>query len=149
MGSPSGEQTVLIIDDNLQLLDLVAKSLSLVGNYAVITADNGATGLEKFVEHRPDCVVIDVRMPGLDGYQLVRAIRGDPTMATTPLVILTAMAQDRDRYAGLAAGADQYLLKPIEPLTLVAAIQQALLMSDTERQQRLQALAEAPPEDVP
>lgn len=137
-------RTILIVDDNEQLLITVSAALRHLGHYQVVMADNGVDGLERYYECHPACMVIDVRMPGLDGYQLVRALRGDPDSAITPLIILTAMAQDHDRFAGLAAGVDQYLLKPVKPLDLVAAIQQAIAVSDAERTERLRALAEAP-----
>jgi DNA-binding response OmpR family regulator len=89
---------------------------------------------------RPDCVIIDIMMPGLDGYQLVKALRGDPDSARTPLIFLTALAQERDRFAGLAAGIDQYLVKPVKPQELVAAVKQALGVSDEERSRRQRAL---------
>lgn len=139
MTTPS--PTILVVDDNPDLRELIADSLTMLGNFQVVKAENGIVGLERYFEVHPDCVVIDVKMPGLDGYQLVRALRGDPESATTPLVILTAMAQDKDRFAGLAAGADQYLLKPIKPLELVAAIQRAVTVGDEQRRRNLESLA--------
>jgi CheY-like chemotaxis protein len=82
-------------------------------------------------------------MPGLDGYQLVRALRGDPETADIPLVILTAVAQDKGQLSGLAAGADQYLTKPVSPQSLIAAIQQAMTLGQQERMRRLRVLAES------
>ncbi len=137
--------TILVVDDNPELLNLISESLTMLGNYTVVTAFNGVEGLEKFYETRPDCLIIYVKMPGLDGYQLVRALRGDPDSADTPLVILTAMAQDRDRFAGLASGVDQYLLKPIKPQILVAAIQRALQTTADIRAKAIQRLAEEEP----
>jgi CheY-like chemotaxis protein len=90
-------------------------------------------------------MVIDVKMPGLDGYQLVRAIRGDPETAGTPLVILTAMIQDSNRFAGIAAGVDCYLTKPVKPQDLVGAIQQAIARSESERRPQLRELVKEPP----
>lgn len=141
-GGSGHAYTVLIIDDNPQLLLVVSTALRRLGNFMVVTAEDGIVGLQRCAESRPDCLVIDVRMPGLDGFQLVRTLRGDPATADLPLVILTAMAQDRDRFRGLASGADQYLLKPIKPLDLVAAIQQAIMTSVAERRGRMQMLAE-------
>lgn len=137
-------RTILIVDDNRDLLTLITESLTLLGDYLVVTADNGADGLARAVELRPDCLVIDVRMPGLDGYQLVRALRGDPETAGLPLVILTALTQDHHRFAGLLAGADRYLTKPIKPPELVAAIEETIRLSEAERKERLRALLDEP-----
>lgn len=142
MGNP---HTVLLVDDNHDLLLLLSESLTLLGDYIVVTADNGDDGLACAVELHPDCIVIDVRMPGLDGYQLVRALRGDPATAALPLVILTALTQDHYRFTGLLAGADQYLTKPIKPPDLVAAIEESIRLSEMERTARMWALIDAPP----
>ncbi len=131
---------VLIIDDNRDVLDLITQSLTLLGDYTVVTADNGADGLALAVEMRPDCAVIDVKMPGLDGYQLVGALRGDPETAAMPLIILTALTQEHYRFAGLLMGVDRYLTKPVTPSALVQAIHEVIRLSEAERARRLQAL---------
>jgi CheY-like chemotaxis protein len=129
---------VLVVDDNPQVLDFIGESLRELGGFQVVTATTGEEGLARFHEAQPHCVVIDVKMPGMNGYQLVRAIRGDPGSATTPLVLLTALAQDKHRAAGMAAGCDYYLVKPIKPRELVAAIRRAIALSDEERLRRWQ-----------
>lgn len=134
--------TVLLVDDNPDLVELLVPALRWLGNFTVESANNGIAGLERCIELRPDCMVIDVKMPGLDGYQLVRALRGDPDTAFIPLVMLTALAQDKDAFTGLAAGADQYLIKPVKPQDLVAAIQQAIALGEADRQHRMETLAE-------
>ena len=140
--------TVLIVDDSRELLTLITESLTLLGDFTVLTAEDGADGLERAVAVRPDCAVIDIKMPGLDGFQLVRALRGDPATAAMPLVILTALPQDIYRFAGMLAGADQYLTKPIKPPDLVAAIQEAIRLSQSDRQRRMDSLlGEMPPEE--
>jgi DNA-binding response OmpR family regulator len=128
--------TLLIVDDDRDLLPSLEAMLETLTDYTVVTAQNGAIGLERFYEVRPQCVIIDVKMPELDGYQLVRALRGDPETAITPLIILTAMAQDRNRLAGLISGVDQYLVKPVIPRDLLAAIQKALQTTPDERLER-------------
>jgi DNA-binding response OmpR family regulator len=138
---------VLIVDDNRDLLTLITESLALLGDYQVETSDNGADGLTRAVEWRPDCVVVDVRMPGLDGYQMVRALRGDRATSSMPLVILTALTQDYHRFAGLLAGADKYLTKPVKPPELVAAIEETIRLSQAERKQRMEAMLDAPDDD--
>jgi len=130
--------TVLVVDDNPHLLEYIIDALEELGTFHVETAGDGATGLDRYFEVRPDCMVIDIKMPGLDGYQLVRALRGDPDSATTALIILTALPQDADRLAGLLSGADQYLVKPVKPQELVAAIEQAIRVSQDERARRWQ-----------
>ncbi len=138
---------VLMVDDNPELLTMYQMTMPLMSDaeLAVTVASDGAAALEAYfaAEPRPACVIIDVRMPKMDGYQLVRALRGDPASAHTPLVILTAMSQDYQRFSGLASGADQYLLKPVEPSELIAAIHRAIALSADEREARFQQLAES------
>lgn len=142
MDEPERTPTILVVDDNPDLLHLISESLSMIGQYQVVRAVNGIEGLEKYYECQPDCVVIDVKMPGMDGYQLVRVLRGDPSSAETPLVILTALVQEKDRLIGLASGVDFYLAKPIKPRELVVAIQNALKAGDEARVRRMQQLVE-------
>jgi DNA-binding response OmpR family regulator len=133
--------TVLIVDDNDELLESLRFALTALGPFLIATASDGAEGLERAYELRPHCVVIDVKMPGVDGLQLARALRGDAETATIPLVILSALIQDKDQTVGMLAGADQYLTKPTKPQELVAAIFQAIRLSEEERLKRLQGLA--------
>lgn len=132
--------TVLIVDDDPDVLQLLTDGLDLLGHFRVVPAQGGVQGLEQYFAVHPDCVIIDVKMPGLDGYQLVRALRGDPESAGTPLILLTALAQEHQQFAGLALGADHYLIKPVTPRELVAAVKRALLIGDADRQARMQAL---------
>jgi len=134
--------TVLIVEDNPELLDLLLQSLPVLGGFRVFGAKDGLEGLVQFEEIHPDCVVVDVRMPEINGYQFVRALRGDPATANTPLIILTALTQDRDRFAGLASGADLFLNKPVLPFDLAQAIQGVLERSAAERQAAYETLIE-------
>jgi two-component system alkaline phosphatase synthesis response regulator PhoP len=138
--------TVLVVDDNPDLCAFVADSLRKLGGFTVETAADGVQGLERYFAVRPDCVVVDVLMPGLDGYQLIRVLRGDPASSSTPLVILSAMEEERYRLAGLLSGVDEYLVKPVGPLDLVRTIHQVLVRSAEERHRRLQALVDEPSE---
>src|ERR1051326_1376780 len=132
--------TVLVVDDDPDLLQLLTDGLELLGNFTVVSAADGVQGLERFFEVRPDCMIIDVKMPGLDGYQLVRALRGDPESASTPLIILSALAQEQNQFAGLALGADEYLVKLVDINDVVAATQRAVQLSPQDREKRMQAL---------
>lgn len=124
---------MLVIDDDPALLTAVTRGLDLIGGFDVHTAKDGASGLDQFFSTRPDCVVVDVRMPGLNGYQFVRALRGDRATAETPIVILSALVQDREQLAGMLTGADAYLIKPVKIVDLVDAIDRAVHLSEEER----------------
>jgi CheY-like chemotaxis protein len=124
---------VLVIDDDPIVLANVAEGLELLGGYEVIAASDGATGLERFFAERPDCVVVDIRMPGLSGYQFIRALRGDAQTAQTALVVLSALVQDREQLAGILSGADAYLIKPVKMAELVQAIERAVDLTPEER----------------
>jgi CheY-like chemotaxis protein len=130
---------VLVIDDDPAIVALIADGLRLIGGCEVTVARDGASGLASLLEVRPDCVVVDIRMPGLNGYQFVRAVRGDPQTAETPIVVLSALVQDRDQLAGLLSGADAYLTKPVKLADLLQAIERArALTAEQRRQERLQ-----------
>ncbi len=134
--------TVLIVEDNVELLELLLQSLPVLGGFRVFGAKDGLDGLLQFEEIRPDCVVVDVRMPELNGYQFVRSLRGDPATADTPLIILTALTQDRDRFVGMATGVDLFLKKPIMPSDLAQAIHQVIVRTSAEREAAYRALVE-------
>jgi CheY-like chemotaxis protein len=124
---------VLVIDDDPRLLTAIAEGLDLVGGFEVLTATDGISGIEDFFAARPDCVVVDVRMPGLNGYQLVRALRGDPATAQTPIVVLSALVQDDEQLAGILTGADAYMIKPVKLVDLVQTIDRAVNLTPEVR----------------
>src|SRR5215475_8795876 len=126
MVMPDHQEIILLVDDNVGLLEALSTSIEALSAFKVVCAADGIEGLEKCLDLQPACVVIDVKMPGLTGIQLVQALRGDPQTSSIPLVILTALAKDKDQFLGLAAGADQYLIKPIKSPELVAAIHRSI-----------------------
>jgi len=143
MTHPHSEQRkVLVIDDDPAVVATLADGLQLVGDYDVIIASDGAEGLHRFYASLPDCVVVDVRMPRLNGYQFVRAMRGDPETAEIPIIILSALVQDHEQLAGFLSGADVYLLKPVEITELMAAIDTAINRSAEQRAEQMRLLAE-------
>lgn len=137
--TPSTRQ-VLVVDDDPHLIALLRDGLELAGGYRVEVATDGAAGLERCLTSLPACVVVDVRLPALNGYQFVRALRGDPATADVPIVVLSALVQDRERLAGLLAGADAYLFKPITIADLVATIQDTASLTAHQRSERRRLL---------
>jgi len=142
MNSGNAIKKVLVIDDNPTIVELIKYAVSLQGMYEVVVAYDGVQGLECVFAERPDCVIIDVKMPKMDGYQLVRCLRGDYNTADIPLIILSALARDEDQLTGLLSGADEYLAKPFKPNALNAAIDRVLLLTPAERQRRADSLVQ-------
>ncbi|MGZ6642830.1 MAG: SpoIIE family protein phosphatase [Solirubrobacteraceae bacterium] len=116
--------TVLVVDDNLDLRRFVARLLS--GQWRVLQAGDGHAALAIAREQRPDLVLTDVMMPGLDGLALLRALRGDPATASIPVVLLSARAGEESAIEGLDAGADDYLPKPFSARELLARVRSNL-----------------------
>jgi two-component system, cell cycle response regulator len=112
---------VLVIDDDRLILEVLETVLDLE-EFDVVTADDGESGLDRLREHRPDVVVCDVMMPGLDGLEVCRRIKTDPETVDVPVVLLTARDRPEDRAAGEAAGCDAYVIKPFSPLHLIDVI---------------------------
>lgn len=133
---------VLVIDDNPTIVELIKYAVNLQGTYQVVVAYDGVQGLERVYVERPDCVIIDVKMPRMDGYQLVRCLRGDTRTANTPLIILSAMTREEDQLTGLLSGVDEYLTKPFKPSALNAAIDRVLLLTPADRQRRMDYLVQ-------
>ncbi|QBD82126.1 response regulator [Ktedonosporobacter rubrisoli] len=133
---------VLVIDDNPTIVELIKYAVNLQGSYSVVVAYDGVQGLERVHAEQPDCVIIDVKMPRMDGYQLVRCLRGDPRTANIPMIILSAMTRDEDQMTGLLSGADEYLTKPFKPTALNEAIERVLQLTPAERQRRTDYLVQ-------
>jgi CheY-like chemotaxis protein len=119
---------VLVVEDQKENLDLMAYLLRAFG-HEVITASNGAEGLEAARRERPDLMVIDIQMPVMNGLELVAAVKGDGALAPIPAVGVTAFAMVGDRDRILAAGFDGYLSKPIDPTSFVAHLEMFLAPS--------------------
>ncbi len=127
--------TVLVVDDNEQNRALAQAALEDEG-YDVLLAANGADAIRVFEDKKPDCLVLDVRMPGMDGFEVCRAIRGLPGGADTPVVFLTAL-RDVDTFdAALRAGGDDFLTKPVRPTELVLRVQAALRLGRLNAENR-------------
>lgn len=141
-GEAANPIRLLLIDDDPTITDVLSDALRLLGGYDVAVAHNGVDGLEQLVELPPACIIVDIRMPHLDGLQFIRALRGDPATVEIPLVVLSAMIQDRDVLVGILSGADAYLLKPPRLDDLLQAVQNALILSSEARATRFAYLAQ-------
>lgn len=114
-------ERILIIDDDIETLRLVGLMLQRQG-YDILAASNGTGGLTVARSEKPDLIVLDVMMPDQDGYQVARAIRSDPEISSTPILLFTARSQVEDKVAGYEAGADDIMTKPVHPAELIAKI---------------------------
>jgi DNA-binding NarL/FixJ family response regulator len=112
---------LLVVDDDPGLLRAVAETLRAEG-YEVTTARRGAEALECIAQSLPDLIVSDIRMPGMDGYELARNLRSSARTRLIPIVFLTAKDETSDRIAGFRSGVDAYLTKPFEPDELIAVV---------------------------
>jgi two-component system alkaline phosphatase synthesis response regulator PhoP len=110
---------ILVADDDAQIVRLVKSYLEQAG-FMVLTAPDGETALHVIRHDRPDLVVLDVMMPGRNGFELTRLLRADEQLAGIPILMLTARVEDAYKLQGLDIGADDYLTKPFNPLEVVA-----------------------------
>ena len=115
-------EDILIIDDDVQLTELLIEFLSSY-KYNVVAKYNPETGLEYLEKKAPDLIILDIMLPGMDGFQVLRKVREN---LATPVIMLTARGEVTDRIVGLELGADDYLPKPFEPRELLARIQSIL-----------------------
>jgi two-component system phosphate regulon response regulator PhoB len=112
---------VLVVDDDPQVLKLLHVNFEMEG-YDVVSATNGEEALAAVVKERPDVVVCDVMMPGMDGLEVVRRLKADDATAKLPVVLLSAKALRGDVRSGLDAGADEYVTKPFDPSELLDVV---------------------------
>ncbi len=122
---------ILVVDDDVELRTLVAFALRQAG-YLPVEAADGATAVAAFERERPDLVVLDVNLPGFDGFEVLRRIRA---AGSTPVMMLTVRAAEEDQVRGLDLGADDYLAKPFSPRTLLARVRALLRRSGAQERQ--------------
>src|SRR5438094_5613099 len=112
---------ILAVDDERHIVRLVEVNLQRAG-YEVVTAYDGREALEKVKSEKPDLVVLDVMMPYMDGFEVLKNLKADPSTAEIPVIMLTAKAQDADVFRGWQSGVDCYLTKPFNPMELIAFV---------------------------
>jgi twitching motility two-component system response regulator PilH len=114
-------QKILLVDDSKTELHVLSELLTKKG-YQVRTAENGEEAMRRLQEEKPDLILMDVVMPGQNGFQLTRAITRDPAFASVPVIICTSKNQETDRVWGMRQGARDYVVKPVNPDELLNKI---------------------------
>ncbi|MBD3177080.1 MAG: response regulator [Armatimonadia bacterium] len=120
-----GKAKVLVVDDAKPIVMVIETNLKIAG-YEVFTAYNGRDGLQKVREHRPDCVILDIMMPEMSGWEVLEELRADAEIAKTQVIMLTALGDDADISRGYELGVDMYLTKPFEPDELLEFVERVL-----------------------
>jgi CheY-like chemotaxis protein len=118
-------ETILIIDDDRAIAQLTALWVKAAG-FSTVIANDGRSGLAAIAEHRPDLILLDIRMPEMNGFEVNRRIRQTPELAEIPVIFLSAHAQETTRQESLASGGRRFLPKPYESRSLIAAIRAVL-----------------------
>jgi two-component system response regulator ResD len=121
--------SVLVVDDEPTITDVVSRYLQRAG-YETRSADAGPAALQLVGEARPDLVVLDLMLPGMDGLEVMRRLRADSDRRRLPVILLTAKGEPADRVIGLRLGADDYVAKPFSPAELVARVDAVLRRMD-------------------
>jgi len=129
----------LIVDDEQAIVDLVRYHLEKEGMFCFEAAD-GDSALKLAREHRPDLLVLDLMLPGIDGLEICRMLRRDQRTASIAIIMLTAKAEEVDRIVGLEMGADDYMVKPFSPRELVARVKAVLRRGQTPSSESIQRI---------
>lgn len=131
--SDDDRATVLVVDDEPDLVELLQYALETEG-FTVLTASDGVAGLAIAEAEKPDLIVVDIMMPRMDGITLTAQIRERAALRLTPILMLTARTDERDEIAGLEAGADDYLPKPVSPKRLISRVKALLRRVEREEE---------------
>lgn len=125
---------VLVVDDNRDNADIVSQYLESTRDFVVAVAYDGDEALRRFAEHRPDLVLLDVVMPGLDGWEVCRTIKSDPAHAgETRVIMVTARDELSDKRTALQTGADDFLEKPLDLSRLLTTVRRNAAMLSSRR----------------
>ena len=122
---------ILVVDDEPGIVEIACVNLEDAG-FTVATAATGEEALLRARDDRPDLIVLDIMLPGMDGWEVLRELEADPTTAGIPVIFLTALARDAEVLQGLEAGAVAYITKPFYPQDLVASVRLNLQVFNTE-----------------
>ena len=129
---------ILVVDDDREVVRLIRAYLEQAG-FEVLAAHDGDTAVHIIRRERPDLLLLDLMLPGKDGWEITRLVRGDATLAHIPIIMLTARVDDTDKIVGLELGADDYVTKPYNPREVVARVRARLRQPDVAPAQTLRA----------
>ncbi len=131
--------TILVVDDTANTLELIATILGT--EHKVLTAGDGETATKIALQEEPDLILLDIRMPGMDGYQLCKLLKADPVTREIPVIFVTAMDEEREEAKGLELGAIDYITKPLSPPILRARVRNHIdLKRQRDQLRRLSAV---------
>ncbi|MCF8111181.1 MAG: response regulator transcription factor [Desulfobacteraceae bacterium] len=123
------DKTILVIEDDFDILNLVTWHLQSEG-YRTLKSTDGKKGLESAIHDRPDLIVLDLMLPGMDGLEVCKTMKRNQTTADIPVIMLTAKSEEVDRIVGFELGADDYMVKPFSPRELLLRIRAVLKRYD-------------------
>ena len=118
-------QRILVVDDDRSIVKVLCSYLEQSG-YQTLSAYDGEMALHQLRRERPDLVILDLMMPKRDGWEVTQMVRGDKTLASTPIIMLTARVEDTDKIVGLELGADDYITKPFNSREVVTRVKALL-----------------------
>lgn len=128
MENKSASKTILVIDDEPSIGRVVQFKLQQEG-FKVLVATDGLEGLAQIKEAKPDLILLDIMMPGMDGFEVCRRVRATPEIAATPVIILTARGQEPDRTKGIDLGVLDFFTKPFSPQKLLERVREVFKTS--------------------
>ena len=129
----AADKTILIIEDERDVVDLLALHLRKAGRFAISTASDGASGLDKARNEMPAFIILDLMLPKMPGLEVCKVLKTDPVTRHIPVMMLTAKAEEIDRIVGLEFGADDYVMKPFSPREVILRIKAILRRGETSR----------------
>src|SRR6266404_3163806 len=128
--STAADKRILIVEDERDVLDLLMLTLRRAGGFSILTATDGATGLQKARLEKPAFIILDLMLPKMPGLELCKVLKTDPTTSRIPIMMLTAKSEEIDRIVGLEFGADDYVTKPFSPREVILRIRAILRRSE-------------------
>ena len=120
------KKKLLLVDDEESILKLICTTIQNDHRYEVLCASKGREALELVRKEHPALVFLDIKMPGINGFQVCRILKEDPETASIPIVMLTALAGEADRQMGMEMGADDYITKPFSPMVILDKVEEVL-----------------------